>query len=70
MEKEKMTIYEVNFKEKDGTDHSVYFSSQMKTNSFVAKNKKYYKEIIVTVHGVGTTKPELITFLNRENKIG
>tara|TARA_R100000808_G_C2098755_1_gene116554 strand:+ start:284 stop:484 length:201 start_codon:yes stop_codon:yes gene_type:complete len=64
-----MIIYEVSFKDIDGTKQSVYFPNRRTANAFVAQNKKSLKKIKVTLHGVESTKTEIISFLNRGNKI-
>ena len=65
-----MIVYEVSFIDIDNSEHSVYFSNKRKASSFIAQNKKHIKEIKMELHGVGTTKSEIISFLNRDNKIG
>tara|TARA_Y100001963_G_scaffold102767_1_gene141453 strand:- start:217 stop:417 length:201 start_codon:yes stop_codon:yes gene_type:complete len=64
-----MIIYEVSFKDIDGNSDSVYFPNRRTANSFVAQNKKSLKQIKVVLHGVERTKSEIISFLNRSNKI-
>ena len=64
-----MIIYEVNFKDIDGSKQSVYFPNRRTANSFVAQNKKSLKSIKVTLHGVASSKSEILSFLNRGNKI-